>query len=151
MKPIPALTDAETERFWSNVDKTSTCWLWTAGKFSGGYGCFAVRRDGKHRALKAHRVSVALLQGDPGPVLDHICRVRECVNPEHLRAVTERENILAGIGPSAINARKTHCPRGHEYTAENTVTNSRGCRECRTCRKQRALVTQRVRRAKAKR
>lgn len=129
MQPIN-LSTSDLARFWSKVDKTSTCWLWT-GRTHDGYGRFELGR----KSLRAHRVSFTLAGGEipEGLVLDHICRVRNCVNPEHLRAVDNKANVLAGIGLSALNARKTHCKRGHEFTTENTRVNVNGARICRAC------------------
>jgi hypothetical protein len=66
--------------------------------------------------------------------LDHLCRVRGCVNPDHLEVVTGATNTLRGISSPAINARKTHCRRGHEFTPENTYID-RGSRRCKACRR----------------
>lgn len=111
------------------------CWLWLAAK-RDGYGL--VRWDGKMRP--AHRVVYEILSEDipEGLECDHLCRVRHCVNPEHIEPVTHRENLLRGEAPSAQGARTTHCPQGHLYDEENTYSppvNNR--RECRACRKAR--------------
>lgn len=111
------------ERFWSRVDREGPlgCWLWTGSLTGEGYGSFS--GPGRVNVL-AHRFSWSL-HGGPlieGQVLDHLCRVRHCVNPDHLESVSDRVNVLRGIGPTAINARKTHCKRGHEFTPENTKT-----------------------------
>jgi hypothetical protein len=82
------------ERFWSKVEKTETCWVWTAATDGRGYGCFAVTTLGRNRVHKAHRVSWALVHGqveDRAP-LDHICHNKMCVRPEHLRLVTNKQN-----------------------------------------------------------
>lgn len=104
------------ERFWAKVNKTETCWLWTA-VIVGGYGKFWLDRH-----VGAHRFCYELLVGPvpDGLVLDHLCRVRHCVNPDHLEPVTHRENVSRGVGPTAINSQKTHCKRGHPFTKENT-------------------------------
>ena len=122
------------DRFWSRVNKTDTCWLWTAGVSSSGYGQITI----SGRILQAHRVSYEMLVGDIGHglQLDHLCRVRRCVNPTHLEQVTSRQNTLRGSGPAAVHARQTHCIYGHEFTKENTTVN-KGKRSCRACKQRR--------------
>jgi hypothetical protein len=130
MKPGHVLTPA-IERFWAKVNKTETCWLWNGARDANGYGRFYV---GSRTIALAHRVSYEMSVGPipQGLHLDHICRVTSCVNPDHLEAVTPRENLLRGIGPSAINARRTQCKRGHAFTEDNTYRhrNQRYCRAC---------------------
>lgn len=123
--------DFATERFWRHVEKTPDCWNWTGVLAGGGYGKFNFRYVG----IQAHRVSFFLAGRviPDGMVLDHLCRNRRCVRPDHLEAVTERENVHRGISPAAGNALKTHCPRGHEYTDFNTYVGFKGKRHCRTC------------------
>jgi hypothetical protein len=120
------------ERFWSKVDKTDGCWFWTAGKASNGYGRFKL--NGKPQA--AHRVAYELLIGPipDGMTLDHLCRIRHCVNPMHLEPVTGRENTLRGNNIAARNAHKTHCPNGHEYETRISRSHPNGLRFCRQCR-----------------
>lgn len=124
------------ERFWAKVDKNGPggCWLWTAGT-SKGYGQFL---NG------AHRVSYEMLVGPipEGLHIDHLCRVRACVNPDHLEPVTRKENILRGVGAPAVNARKTHCSQGHPYNDENTyaytyANGKESRRDCRACQRER--------------
>lgn len=122
------------QRFWEKVSKDGPggCWLWTANLSGGGYGNFHL--DGRERV--AHRLAYEWLVGPipEGLDLDHLCRVRRCVNPAHLEPVTRRENVLRSpIAIAAQHARKTHCPAGHEYTPENTYTYN-GWRCCRRCR-----------------
>ena len=114
-------------------EPNSGCWLWLAFVAGDGYGKFW--EGGANQ--QAHRISYGLYKKDVPKelVLDHLCRNRQCVNPEHLEIVTDRENILRGIGPSAINAKKTHCKNGHKFTAENTYFHpKRPVRDCRVCR-----------------
>lgn len=121
-------------RFWLKVNKTDTCWLWTARINKYGYGQF---KAGRHWA--AHRWSYTHVVGPipDGLELDHLCRVRHCVRPDHLEPVTQRENIRRRQ-PWNPNAAKTHCKFGHEYTAENTYREpSNNSRKCRTCQRER--------------
>lgn len=116
------------ERFLAKVEKTDACWLWTAALFPNGYGTFW---DGtKH--VRAHRYAYELLVGPipEGLDLDHLCRVRHCVNPEHLEPVTRLENLLRA--PRFAPGR-THCPNEHELTARNVRVERNGYRRCRTC------------------
>lgn len=123
------------ERLLSHVipEPNSGCWLWDAADNGRGYGVAWYNGGMK----PAHRVIYALLRRPltPDIVLDHTCRVRSCVNPDHLRECTNRENIFAAgsLSPSKINSEKTHCPAGHEYNQENTRINVNGARECRRC------------------
>ena len=137
MKSMRGFTEAE--RFWAKVQRTDGCWFWMGGK-NRGYGKFHV----SGRSLKAHRYAYELLvasipnttEDEKRITLDHLCRTKECVNPAHLEPVTIKENVLRGESFSAINARKTHCPQGHEYTPENTNSRpSKPGRYCRACAK----------------
>lgn len=124
------------ERFWTKVKTPSgigECWLWQASKRSG-YGVFSIG----HKTVSAHRFTYQRIIG-PIPVgysIDHLCRNPACVNPYHLEPVTQRVNILRGIGPSAKNAVKTYCSRGHLLEGNNIEPGSwrkRGFRNCKPC------------------
>ena len=114
------------QRFWEKVDKTDTCWLWTAAKDPLGYGRFWL--DG--RMQLAHRVSLALSGERLNDTLDidHLCRNPSCVHPWHLEQVTHRVNIKRGRLGSV-----THCPRGHAYEGYNLMVSKTGGRKCRAC------------------
>lgn len=125
------------DRFWAKVDKTDTCWLWRGAIKDGGYGNFLAD---KHTL--AHRFAYTLLVGPipAGLTLDHLCRVRRCVNPRHLEPVSNAENVRRGIHP-----RKTHCLRGHLYSEANTWRDKDGHRFCRQCMAARNAKRQRRR------
>jgi hypothetical protein len=129
----------EVDRFWSHVEKTDGCWLWTGGLDRYGYGRFW---NGE-RYVRAHRFAYELLVGPipEGHDIDHVrkngCTHRNCVHaPEHLEPVTRRVNLLRGDTLVAANAAKTHCPAGHPYDDENTCV-SGGKRYCRACLRER--------------
>lgn len=107
----------------------SGCWLWTGTVNPRGYG--RIKLDGG--SIAAHRFIYAHMRREipEGRQLDHLCRVRCCVNPDHLEVVDQRTNVLRGIGLTAQNARKTHCKRGHLLGQD---TDTRGQRRCRICR-----------------
>jgi hypothetical protein len=122
--------------------------MWTADASTDGYGRFKWLR----RMRQAHRTAYQEMVGPipPGLTLDHLCRNPPCVNVQHLEPATNRENILRGGNPAAINARKTHCPQGHEYTPENTIRESNGKRHCRTCKRDKDREYMRRKRAQQK-
>lgn len=131
------LTRREMHRLVSKFVVGDGCWEWNAG-CNEGYGWFELR--GRNR--RAHAVVYEWLIGPVpnGLVLDHLCRNRACVRPDHLEPVTNQTNVLRGVGPAAKFASRTHCIRGHEFTPENTyyckswTQGSRGCRACRAAR-----------------
>lgn len=104
----------------------SSCWYWAKAPNKAGYGTHWV--EGK--VYRAHRFVYEALVGEipEGLVLDHLCKNKLCVNPDHLEAVTQKVNMERGL-----HAQKTHCPHGHEYTPENTYLydNRRTCKTCK--------------------
>ena len=114
------------------IKKTESCWLWIGSKLKG-YGRWHNRQ--------AHVVAYEMEYGPVpnGLQLDHLCRVKSCVNTAHLEPVTSRENTLRGFGPTAMHARQTHCKMGHLLSVENclpfALTN--GKRQCRLCQQKR--------------
>lgn len=132
---IPAL-----DRFMKYVAKSeSGCWEWTGHRKSNGYGEFSLNL----RPVMAHRAAWTLMRGaiPAGLTIDHfVCSNRGCVNPEHLKVVTYKENVLRGMAVSAVNARKTHCVRGHAFSVENTAWHKGHLpgnltRVCKTCQR----------------
>jgi hypothetical protein len=128
----------ELDKFWSKVNKNGAvpeynpslgqCWEWTGTK-SKGYGSF--------RAMGAHRYSYVIARGQipRGLELDHLCRVKHCVNPSHLEAVTHAENIKRSPMLGTFEKSKTHCAKGHPYSKENTRFTKDG-RKCKACYKE---------------
>lgn len=142
VKATPAV-----DRFWPKVEKTETCWLWTAALSPMGYGRF---RGADGRTVQAHRFCYELIRGPipDGLDLDHLCRVRNCVRPDHLEPVTRTENWRRGLGRfnlagvTAAQRAKTHCPQGHPYDEANTRYKPRPGggvnRVCRACARDQA-------------
>lgn len=125
------MTEQDLARFNSKwVEDENGCWVWQ-GYLTRGYGHFWT---GQTMHI-AYRIAYQVHRGDipSGLHLDHLCRNRACVNPDHLEAVTPRENWRRGIAPSVDNALKTHCIRGHEFTPENTYGSKPNDRHCRQC------------------
>jgi hypothetical protein len=107
------------------------CWIWTAALSSKGYGVLGI---GNRKIQSAHKFSYEHFIGkvEEGLVLDHLCRVRCCVNPYHLDPITNKLNLARGINS---NREKTHCKRGHKLLGDNLYIDpkkkSRGCKECK--------------------
>ena len=138
------------ERFWAKVDKhgpvpaccpdLGPCWIWQGKPKREGYGEFYYQGAPKY----AHRLSYewSVRPIPPGLHIDHLCRVRICVNPGHLEPVTTLENTTRGDGPRLTSERgraKTHCKHGHEFTEANTYW-YQGRRMCKTCMSDRQKV-----------
>jgi hypothetical protein len=132
------------ERLRSYIDRTDGCWVWIGrrtgwGREQGaGYGRY--RMEG--RELMAHRVVYEALIGPipRGLVLDHLCRNTRCVNPEHLDPVTQKVNVERSNAGRPGVKRKTHCPKGHKYTPENTYLKKGRWQQCRICHSDRERV-----------
>lgn len=129
------------DRFWPKVDKLDNgCWVWTAATNGKGYGIFrgGQGRDanGSRKWILAHRFAFELLRGAiTSPELDHRCRNRPCVNPDHLEPVTHRENTLRGESPVAMQARRSECIKGHPFDKKE----KNGKRRCSVCDKAKEL------------
>lgn len=125
------ITDTTMARFWSRVEKTPTCWLWIGWKTMSGYGGIKI----KGKQYRAHRISLNIhgIETPEGLHVDHKCRVRRCVRPDHLRVVTRTVNVMENSeGVAAANVKKTHCPQGHEYRGSNLYVHHRA-RYCVAC------------------
>jgi hypothetical protein len=114
------------------------CWLWLSKIAKNGYGHFTHRIGfKKYRTQLAHRFSFEYFRGPIpyGLVIDHTCKVQNCVNPYHMETVTQQINVLRGNGIAAKNHKKTHCLMGHELSGENLYKSTKGKRECIMCRR----------------
>lgn len=124
-------------KFWSHVDRggDGNCWLWTGTLKSNGYASFYAGGGRGASKVYAHRYAYELLVGPipTGSEIDHLCRTRHCVNPEHLEPVTHAENMRRGEGFAGRNVRKETCPNGHPL--DGVLPN--GHRFCSTCRPRR--------------
>jgi hypothetical protein len=138
-------------RFWEKVAVSDGCWKWLGAPTPRGYGRMHIGA----KDVYVHRVAYELLVGPipDGMFLDHLCHTNDpnclggdtcphrlCVNPAHLEVVTRVENVMRGVGFAAKNAVKTHCPKGHEYTPENTHVRPNGWRQCKKCHAEGELV-----------
>lgn len=107
------------------------CWEWQGSQTTNGYGKW--QRGPGHPERAVHRIAYEHYRNTAipkGMQLDHLCRNRLCLNPDHLEVVTPSENTLR---QDHWERRKTHCPKGHEYNEENTRRTKQGKRVCREC------------------
>lgn len=135
-KTMDAVTYKTSTRFWDKVNilTPEECWEWQGSLRGDSYGQLYVNK--KHRS--AHRFSFFLANYYYPPVVRHTCDNRICVNPHHLIGGTQSENMQDMVDRGRhFYAKKTHCPRGHEYNEANTYLRREGSRECRACRRER--------------
>lgn len=128
MGPTPRPAIERAEKFIDRTSSETGCWLWT-GALSGGYGNLLADRV----VTRAHRVvyEARVRRLREGEELDHLCRNRRCVNPDHLEPVDHAENCRRGVGWSGLNSRKTACPQGHPYALFGETTSAgRRCAPC---------------------
>ena len=146
-----SLLDRFKEKF--KIDSVTGCWNWTASLNHGGYGMIggSPPEYKDYRPILAHRVAYKLLIG-PIPKdceIDHLCRNRKCVNPQHLEAVSHKVNCLRGNSPPAIRSRQTHCAKGHPLVGLNLYIHpNTGYRKCRICGRDRDRIRWPDRKAK---
>lgn len=139
-------------RIYARSEATETgCLLWVGADSGGGYGVIVWHEDRQPQRGLVHRLTYEAEYGEipDGLVVDHKCHDplvctrtldcphRRCVNPRHLKAVTNKQNVLRSVSPIAMNAVKTHCAEGHPYDAANTYVAPNGWRQCRICRSER--------------
>lgn len=132
------------------IDRESGCWLRTTSLGRNGYAYIGL---GRSKVVLAHRTAYEMWVGPipAGLTLDHLCRRRACINPAHLEPVPLRENLARGKGRSALNARKTHCARGHRFDESNTYRTRDGRRACRACHRAASAAAYRRKRREAAR
>lgn len=139
------VTEKDVSRIWPRVEvDTAGCWIWTGLRYPTGYGRTSI---GSCRSFYTHRLMYMVYVGVPaaGLHIDHLCRVRECCNPQHLEAVTPRENYRrAPAQISTINASKTACIRGHELSGDNVRVDAQGRRTCRACKRLKWHMTKKI-------
>lgn len=142
-----SITDTLEDRLWSKVNKNSgifgrdgtfptQCWTWTSATTRPRLGYGILNFHGKRYLV--HRLAYELMIGpiDKAQELDHQCDNSLCLNPYHLQPTTHKQNVLRGNAPPSVNAKKSHCIRGHALEGSNVWTSTTtGYRLCKVCRK----------------
>lgn len=120
------------------------CWEWLGSKLSSGYGCFSFNR----KTEIAHRTSYILFNGEiqKGLEINHVCRNRACVNPEHLEAVTHSQNMKHIARCEKHPSNNNFCKNGHELITGNldNWALKKGLRQCLKCKKERNVLRKRI-------
>lgn len=125
----------QLERFWRYIDmQPNGCWQWTGAIDKDGYGHFGPEHG---KRVRAHRWAYEKYVGPipAGLTLDHLCNRPGCVNPGHLIPATVGANMLRGSSPSAVNARKSECPKGHPLDG-SFISNGKKKRRCLICHRE---------------
>lgn len=126
------------------VNSTTGCWEWKKPKPSG-YGQFYHKGTMRHSHIVSYELNTGTVP--EGSVIDHLCRVKCCCNPEHLEAVTQKVNVRRGLAGESCKTRaslQTHCKWGHKFTEQNTYVSKQGARHCRKCHKKRETLRREV-------
>lgn len=137
-------TNRKRQAFYGRIEqRLDGCWNWTGTRTAAGYGVTGIRAGGETRA---HRLSYRVHIGEipNGKVIHHACENPACVRPEHLEAVTDRENLMASASTQArINSEKTHCIHGHPLSGDNltiqVLRNGKEKRRCKACARRHRL------------
>lgn len=132
------------ERFFSKIEvsRNTKCWSWT-DHLEYGYGVFSVRGT----IFRAHRFAYLIFNGQipKNLIIDHLCRNRKCVNPDHLEAVTNKINLERGIPSYTTRNKRTHCKKGHPISGRNALARSDGgSTRCRLCTRNRYKMQYRI-------
>lgn len=149
-KNTPYSDEERIAAFWDKVDKSGECWVWTGGKTLKGYGQAYLGPTRNSPRKRVHTVSWTLIRGPvpEGLTLDHLCRNKLCVNPDHLELVTAEENTRRA---NSFRVLPDSCPKGHPFVEENTyhpvrknkdgtTYTTRACKACQQEVSRRAYV-----------